>query len=396
VGLSEAIGLVRRALADAREAEAGQILEALGRSRIVGVIGEADAGKSETVAQALRIGRVEPLLIDLDNAPGEHHVAWLTARAIARNWFGAVDLSLLHGPLQPARVRQGRLQLERLVGVPLVDEALREWPSGALSLDEALAALDRMSEQADDVVVWIDHLEAPLLTPRHPLDVDALLWSLREISQRRPGLRLAFSCRPGAADLALDPRAAFHQSGTWLSLAAPPPPVWGRVAAGLGMDPRAAAQLATLTDGHPRTMLLALAERLGAAAVPARAPAPAEQLRELAMRDDGHAARAMQHARTLHRLGGQVLSQIARGERPYAEAQRGAASTAEIYKVLDRLRLAGLIQRPERARWRLVNPLVAIRLRGTLEEPFGDDDMAEPDPEPPPAYPAIEPVRPET
>jgi hypothetical protein len=389
VGLSDHAERAARALAAEREPEAAQIAQALRRGRIVGVIGEADCGKTATVAQALRDHDGPSVRLDLDGAAGEPHVAWLVARALAAAWLGPGDLSLLHEPLLPDRVRQSSLELERLAGGALVEEATREWPSGQLGLDAALRALDRMSERAGAMIVWIDHLEAPLLTPRHPLDLDGLLWSLREISQRRPALSIVVSCRPGAEDVALGPQAAFHQSGNWLSLAAPPPPVWAAVAAGLGLDPRPATKLAALTDGHPRTMLLALVERLDGHTRP-----PPEQLRELAVRDDGHAARAMEHARTLHRLGGQVLSQIAHGQRPYAEAQRGTASTAEVYKVLDRLRLAGLIERPERAGWRLVNPLVAIRLRGTVDEPFGVADSLEPPDRPPLGYPAVEPVRP--
>lgn len=92
----------------------------------------------------------------------------------------------------------------------------------------------------------------------------------------------------------------------------------------------------------------------------------------MAAHDDGVAARAVQHARSLHRLGGQVLVQVARGQRPYASTQRGTASTQEISKVLARLRLAGLIRRTDR--WDVVNPLVAIRARGTVAQSDRIDD----------------------
>jgi hypothetical protein len=118
------------------------------------------------------------------------------------------------------------------------------------------------------------------------------------------------------------------------------------------------AVLARLAGGHPRTMLLALAHyriaerwrRLSARAL----------FDELALREGQSARRALDQARTLHRLGGQVLQQVARGERPYAAAQRGTASPQEIRKVLDRLRLAGLLSRNEG--WTVTDPLLTLHL----------------------------------
>jgi hypothetical protein len=118
-------------------------------------------------------------------------------------------------------------------------------------------------------------------------------------------------------------------------------------------------------------MLLALASVNGSDT--RRSPGAEDILRELAARDDGLAARAVEHARTLHRLGGQVLTQIAVGQRPYAAAQRGTAPSQEIGKVLNRLRLAGLLRHSTDG-WAVLNPLVAIQLRGTVREPESIDD----------------------
>jgi hypothetical protein len=102
-------------------------------------------------------------------------------------------------------------------------------------------------------------------------------------------------------------------------------------------------------------------------------PSRAEDvLAELTAHDDGLARRAVEHAQSLHRLGGQVLVQVARAQRPYGAAQRGSASPQEISKVLARLRLAGLLRRTDR--WAIVNPLVAIRARGGVAELPGSED----------------------
>ncbi len=107
-------------------------------------------------------------------------------------------------------------------------------------------------------------------------------------------------------------------------------------------------------------MLLALGRIAGENAP----PAPEEVLRELAARDDGLEARAIEHACSLHRLGGQVLTQAALGQRPYATAQRGTTTTQDLSKALKRLRLAGLLRHEDR--WSVVNPLLAMRLQAAV------------------------------
>jgi hypothetical protein len=139
---------------------------------------------------------------------------------------------------------------------------------------------------------------------------------------------------------------------------------------------RTAQELAALTGGHPQTMLLSLVTlKLADGGWPSRAE---DVLGELAAHDDGLAARAVQHARSLHRLGGQVLTQVARAQRPYGAAQRGSATPQEISKVLARLRLAGLLRHTDR--WEVVNPLVAIKARGTVVEPPTVEDWEDIDP----------------
>jgi hypothetical protein len=372
VELSEAIPRARAALAAARAGEAERIAEAVEAHRVVGVIGEAEVGKTETIQQALRLPDADlPVVrLDLDGAASDDHVGFLLAKKIARTVLGQVDHSMLSaGVLLPPRVQHGRLRLAEMLGVDGLDEALREWPSGHYQSTAGLRALETLAQQRD-LVLWIDHVEAPRLTPRHPLKIDRLLWAVRELSQREPRLRVVVSAREGLQDEILGPRAAFHQQGQWLSLDVPAVGTWREVAGHVDASAAVAERLASLTGGHPPTMLLAL---LHLAATGRQRPPHAEDvLRELAVRDDGLAARAVQHARSLHRLGGQVLTEIALGQRPYAVAQRGNATPQEIRKVLNRLRLAGLLRR--RDGWAIVNPLLAIRLRGAVRGPLGVDD----------------------
>src|SRR4029077_2772515 len=351
----------------ARVGEAQRIAEAVAAHHVVGVLGEAEVGKTRTIGQALRLPNDGPAMIylDLDGAASDEHVGFLLAKQIARTVLGGTDFSLLSGGvLLPGRVQRGRLQVAELLGVEGLEEALREWPSGRYPSAKALGALQTLAERRD-LMLWIDHVEAPRLPPRHPLKVDRLLWGVRELGQRESRLRVVISGREALRDEILGTSAAFHQQGQWLSLHAPAAGTWREVAGHLHVSAGVADELANLTGGHPTTMLLALhlIEADGQ-----RPPRVEDILRELAVRDDGLAARAVQHARSLHRLGGQVLTQIALGQRPYAATQRGSATSQEISKVLNRLRLAGLLRHSDG--WEIVNPLLAIRLRGTVDEPL--------------------------
>lgn len=364
--LSAAMGQAHAALADRRAPEAEQIANAIREQRVLGVLGEAEVGKTQTVRQALMAlgDEAHIVYLDLDAAASDEHVGFLLAKQVARAMLPGADLSLLSvGALVPARVERRRLALAQVLGIEGMEEALREWPSGDYDSASGLRGVEAIAGQRD-VVVWVDHVEAPRLTPRHPVDVGRLLWGMRELSQRQQRIRLVVSGREAGVDMLTGSRAAFHQQGRWMYLDAPRSSIWREVAQAVEVLPRTAQELAALTGGHPQTVLLALAT--AKMAPTGKASRAEDLLRELAAHNDGQVAYAFEYARSLHRLGGQVLLQIARAQRPYAAAQRGRASTQEISKVLSRLRLAGLIRRVDR--WSLVNPLVAIRVRGTLVE----------------------------
>ena len=376
MALKEAIPRLQRELEIARLGESARIAEAIQVNRVVGVLGEGEVGKTETVGQAIGPSTPELAVIrlDLDGAAGNEHLAFRLAKQIAAAYLGASQFSTLKvGALVPASIEAGRLELAELIGLDGVDEALRDWPSGTYPLERSLAGLEGLARRRE-VILWIDHLEAPALTPRHPLDLDRFLWAIRELAQRVPSLKVVLSGRGAAEGRVLGPEAAFHQQGRWLTLDNPPPDTWQKMAGDLRLPGPAATELARLTGGHPATMLLALL-RLAEG----REEGPHEVLRDLAGRHAGLTARAIQHAHSLHRLGGQAMVQVANGLGPYAMTQRGASPAQEIRKVLGRLQLAGLLRRDER--WSVVNPLVAIGLRGEVPLLSAPDWELEPEPE---------------
>lgn len=348
------------ALADARVADARRITAALESSSIVGVLGEAEVGKTSTVAQALAQANLNVIRLDLDGAASDGHLGFLLMKGIAGVTISSADLSLLSaGALLPSSAERARTELARVLGVDGLEEALRRWPSGRVSSARGLEVIEVMSRQKP-LVLWLDHLESPTLTPRHPVKVDGLLWGIREMAQRQGSLSVVLSAREAFSPQLLGSRAAFHQQGSWIALDNPSEVAWREVAQRLDVPWGVVGELFESLGGHPATMLHAL---LLLAGEPTLAH-PYAVLQELVARDDGLAGRAIQHARTLHRLGGQVMTQIALGEPPYGVAERGGSSPQEVRKVLDRLRLAGLLRR--RRGWAIVNPLVEVLLRGAV------------------------------
>lgn len=358
----------RRWLATARIEEAQRIVEALEVEQVIGVLGEGAVGKTATIRQALANLHTVASVVELDllGAASAQHLAFRLARRIASAYIGTREFwTFKEENLVPLSIESQRVKLAELLGVEGLDEALRDWPSGDYELDQALGALEVLANRRT-TVLWIDHLEATGLTPRHPLDLERLLWAVREMTQRLPDLSIVLSGRNAIAGRVLGPDAAFHQQGLWLRLGNPPNEAWERVAASFGLPTTAAAELFARTGGHPETMLVGLVEL----SVGEWGDWNVDRLlRFLASSSGPQTARALQHACSLHRLGGQVLEQIASGRGPYAAAQRGGSSPQEIRKVLGRLQQAGLIRHDEGDGWSLVDPLVEMALRDDLLRP---------------------------
>ncbi len=369
--LMERVARANRALEIARLPEAETITTAVQLNQVVGVLGEGDVGKTETIGQALgpSNGKLAVVRLDLAGAGSDAHVAFRLALGICRALVDGPQLSVLKvGALVPASLESRRLELAELLGVDGLEEAMRDWPSGEYGLPRALSALEDLARDRG-TILWVDHLEAPGLTPRHPLKTDRLLWSLRELGQRLSGLTVVLSGRVADEGTILGPKAAFHQQGQWLSLDNPPATAWMKVARDLRIEERDAAALVELTRGHPETTLLAMLEMQRADSV----PSAEEALRRLGSAGGALTARAIQHARTLHRLGEQVLVQVALGMRPYGIGQRGSSPQQEITKVLRRLRQAGLLRHD--GNWSVVDPRIAMAVSGRLQGVVAPDTL---------------------
>ncbi|MCA1678123.1 MAG: hypothetical protein LC777_03830 [Actinobacteria bacterium] len=379
IELDELIPLCHRALTHARQDVHEQIAEALVEAGVVGVSGEPEVGCTTVVSSVVR-SRHDAVRVDLDGVSGPGDIAWLVARGLAAIIAGPPHLSLLQGPAEfrSASTRRALLDLQEQLGMTLTDIALSDGPPDKDSselLAEALGAVEHLASMRP-LLVWVDHLEAPGLTPRHPVKVRELLWQLRAIRQRLP-LSVLVSCRTPAVELAADRRAAFFGDGLWVTIKRPTVDVWEQVARDLarlgarGISTRFVNDLFQLAEGHPATMMLGLCER----SVSGGSTGSAQRLMlRMASRDDGHTARAMQHARTLHRLGSQVLVEVAHGRKPYRQAL--GSRPQETNRALKRLHLAGLLTQPEPRRWKVTNPLVALRIRG-LVPPFRKVELDE-------------------
>jgi len=357
----------------ARLAESERITEALQSSRVVGILGEGEVGKTATIRAALGASLPEnPVLrMDLAGAASEGHLAFRLVRQVAIAELGTEFSTLKVGALVPASLERKKVDLAELLGVEGVEEALRDWPSGSFELLQALRAIEKVAQQRE-TILWIDHLESPSLTPRHPLDLDRLLWALREMVQRGSLLSVVLSGRDATEGEVLGREAAFHQQGRWLSLDNPAEEVWEKVASDLRVSRDLAGDLVSLTGGHPETMLGALVRLSQEDSRTAD-----EVLGELASMSAALVGRVAQHAATLHRLGAKVLEQIALGHGPYAASQRGDSPPQEIRKVLGRLQLAGIIRHDDG--WSVVNPLVAILLRREVSRTSAPDwDLDDP------------------
>ncbi|HEU5105115.1 MAG TPA: hypothetical protein VFU11_04690 [Solirubrobacterales bacterium] len=357
MALTKEINRARWTLELARSSESEQITDAIQLSRIVGLLGEGEVGKTETVRSALGPSLPDNPVIhmDLEGAASDEHLAFRLVRQVALAELGTEFSTLKVGTLVPASLERKRVDLANLLTIQGLEEALRDWPSGELPLAHALQAVERLARRRE-TILWIDHLEAPGLTPRHPLDLDRLLWAIREMVQTGLHLSVVLSGRDAVEGRVLGREAAFHQQGQWLSLDNPTDEVWETVASSLRVPLDLAAELTRLTGGHPETMLAALATH-----VETKQASANQILSDLASTSVPLLNRSVQHACTLHRLGGKVLEQIALGHGPYAGSQRGDSPPQEIRKVLGRLQMAGLI-RHDRG-WSVVNPSVGILLR---------------------------------
>jgi hypothetical protein len=228
--------------------------------------------------------------------------------------------------------------------------------------------------RARDTLLVIDHLEAPSLTPRHPLNVAQLLWRVRSVTQLQPRLRTLLVSRTPVVKLATAPTAAFYGDGQWLAVTSPSSEAF---ATATGRSQDLVKLVLSRTGGHVNSTLELLR------ALPAAATDVEEAIRRLATLHTDLSRRTVQHARTLHRLGGHILQVIAEGKRPYQETPD--ARSKEIGAAVSALHLAGIIRRQDALRqknWAITDPRVAWGLAlltgGLAEQPAASEQRPSP------------------
>lgn len=344
----------------ARDAEVGVIRDALDANRFVGVTGPAESGKTKLLQRAVSSTELDRDLavvwVDLDGVYSARHLArrWLTA--VARAAAGPVAFSHIRGlqrDVWPRSTRRADNMLRDLLGVNY-DTALggvtsERGKGGDEDVARALAATERLADLRRILIV-VDHLEAPELS--RALDARSLLWQVRATSQTTNNVSIAVACRPGAVSLASDENGAFFGDGRWVTVEVPRREVW-RAATG---DWPPIADIWPLTEGHVwSTFLMVDRTRRDPQSHAVRAFA------ELAVEQQPLAARSVQHAASLHRLGPQLLRGIANKRGPYRAIPD--APTRDVAAAAQRLELGGLTHRPQRGTWRVINPFVAEVLR---------------------------------
>ncbi len=369
------IGRLQEALTAARQDVVGGLASGMLEEGFLGVTGEPLAGKSTLVRtaaaqlthqQAARVVQVE--------VQGAYSVPKLAARwrhALLRAVVGGVAASHAAGlprEMWPASTVSAMLHAREALG-DAYDSALSDQPAKGdrtSSFEQVIELTVRVARSGRCVLV-LDHVDAPLLTYKHPIDPADLLWQVRAEAQHTSNLNVTVVCgRDAAESQVAGPEGAFYGDGRWTTISRPSLSQW--LVAARAADVTLDEEAIDLAAGHVPTafqLLRLMSER----DCDAR-----EAFRLAARTQHEHAARSLQHATSLHRLGAHVLVSIANGYGPYAATPD--AKSGDVARAVRQLVLAGLVRRdPNDARgWLLVDPLVQWLLAEAMnvrpEEPL--------------------------
>lgn len=362
-----------------RDAEVERIEQQIQARRLVGLEGEVGVGKSMLLSRLQ--GRQNqagtfPAVVNLDGAWGIGRTAWLFFYAAAAAISGPAmsHLVALDESLMPSRSRSAGFTIHNLFGSEITDAVLHG--STLPDDDDLLTHAIEVYGALSDVLLIIDHLDAPKRSARHPVDVDQLLWQVRGVHQRTRGLRLCLCGRPDAARGAHGKDGAFYGDGIWITVSPPARDVWLRVAADAWPQLNRAAMVGRVeailkvTHQQPASTVAMFAQD------PRRSVLDAEQAAARAF--ERAADIALEQARSVHRLGAHLLLELAQRQGPYAAVPGGRT---EVTRALRALRTAGLVTRHGRGDWRLTEPLLGAALVSPLYRELGalteDDELPE-------------------
>jgi hypothetical protein len=373
----------RVALEVARPHLVRQATDTIAEQPFTGLVGEAELGKTGILNAALRqlaSRRSTIVKLDLDGAWSPNRLAWQWARQLAAAAVGAVPISHLHAldrSMWPASTRSAILSLPGALGPETAALAQAPQPAKGIGRDDALQApLQATLALAGQrqLILAIDHLETPSAAGLRSPDVAGLLWAIRAPGQHLPTLHVVVATRPAAQELASGKESAYHLFGRWLTVQAPtaeefalttgmPLPWCERVVAHTVGHPASTievlAELRALTGGRGRTdpdLPKGYSEQRAASLVEYAIVTVTERHYDLARR-------AIEHARTVHRLGGHLLAAIARGEGPYQATPEIPGS--EVAKAMVRLHLNGLVRpRQSQRGWEPTDPRIRWALTG--------------------------------
>jgi DNA-binding CsgD family transcriptional regulator len=357
-------------LTKARRDAIERIAQVVGEQAFTGLVGEAEVGKTAILTAALDVLRKDGwavVRLDLDGAWSPNRLAWRWARELVRATAGSVVLShidALDSGMWPESTRAALLRLHGELGDDVARLAEARHPARGVGKADAIdAPVNATLELAGNrrLVLAVDHLEAPKAAGLGTPDAAELLWRVRSRGQYLSNLRVVVCARPPAQDLASGSEAAYHMGGRWLTL---DPPSATAFAAVTDRDIAVVEAAIERTFGHPRATLEILGELPG---LWRDAPmAVDDSIGRVAARHVDLARHCVQHARSVHRLGGHLLIAVAQGRGPY-EATPEIDGT-EVSQAMTRLHLNGLVRRLGPREWAPCDPRVGWVLGGTLRK----------------------------
>lgn len=354
-------------LTQARSDAVDRVIQSSAEQTFTGLVGEADVGKTALLTAALeRLQKSDWTVVrlDLDGAWSPNRLAWRWARELMRAVAGSVVLSHLDAldpGMWPESTRKALLRLPEQLGYDVAHLAEARQPARGVGKAAALdtpvnTTLDLASRR--QLVLVIDHLEAPRAAGISSPDPAELLWRLRSRGQYLRDLHLLVCTRPPARDLAGGPKAAYHMDGRWLTIDVPTARDFSDAT---GHATATVEAVVSRTGGHPRATL-----ELLSALPDSYSSTPTAIDATIARIADRHAdltRRYMQHARSVHRLGGHLLLAIAQGSGPYEATPEIDGS--EVSHAMTRLHLNGLVRRVGPREWAPADPRVSWALGST-------------------------------